>query len=367
MNIAISIQHKLGLGQIPDDEFFDSFAHQHNLSADEKLIMTTRWGDLISFKFILLDPEKPLLEIQGHKPSFIDTHYFDHKQSLCTDVQALEWQNLLNYLCLKMQISWNTSTPFASFSSTIYERPCRITLIHQSLTCPKTETAKFFIRFHQLHTLSLEYFIQTKDQANLTKLLSQMVKVEKKNILICGSTGSGKTTLLKSLAQYIPQNDHVITLEDTEELFIQRERITSLQSGQINTNNQAEENDQSTSMNQLCSYTMRLTPDRLILGEIRGKEILTLAMMLNTGHQGLLTTVHASSAINAIQRLAILFCLYQQDGSSFSYQSTLKFLAEQFHRVIFIEDKVIKEVIQIIGADASNVFYDTLYQKIDTK
>lgn len=354
MSIDLAIQNKLSLGQLPDEDFFQSF------SSDSKIYIH-RWMELTSFEFLQIKDSRELLEVQGHHPDFIDTIFLKYKTPIHCKINLLEWHNLLNYLCLKEQIAWNTTNPFVSFTSIILDRPCRVTLIHDSLTCKTSKTnAKFFIRFHLLDTLPLKYFIAEKDQNQLSVKLNHMIVVEKKNVLICGATGSGKTTLLKSLSQFIPTEDHLITLEDTEELFIKRERITSLLA-QANPVQHAT-NEHLTTMDKLCSYTLRLTPERLIIGEIRGKEILTLSMMLNTGHQGLLTTVHASSAVNAIQRLAMLFCLYQQDGSSFTYSSTLKFLTQQFHRVIFIEDKIIKEVIHIIGADQDNIFYDTLYQ-----
>lgn len=353
MNIDLAIQHKLALGQLPDENFFQSFSTESD-------ILTKRWNELITFNFLPIENVDQILEIQGHHPEFIEIIYFKFKSICKSEIHLLEWHNLLHYLCLKTQISWNTTTPFASFTSLILNRPCRITLIHESLTCTLNKSnAKFFIRFHFLETLPLESFIHPKDHNQLIPKLIQMISVDKKNVLICGATGSGKTTLLKSLSQFIPNEDHLITLEDTEELFIKRDRITSLlaQANPV----QQDFNYPITTMDKLCSYTLRLTPERLIIGEIRGKEILTLSMMLNTGHQGLLTTVHASSAVNAIQRLAMLFCLFQQDGSSFTYNSTLKFIAQQFHRVIFIENKMIKEVVNIIGSDQDHVFYDTQY------
>lgn len=357
--IADIIYDKLQLGQMPDDLFFHSLTTEYGLASNEVETYKLRWNNLISFEFTLVnnfkDDVNDLLEIQGHHPEFIDYLFLKNKQQFTSDINLNEWKNILNFYCLKEQVAWNIINPFASFTSTIAGRACRITLTHEVITNEKYP--KFFIRFHQKSTISLKKFILDFDPSPLMHQLKEDITIHKKNILLCGATGSGKTTLLKSLSEFIPEHEHLITIEDTAELYLERRRLTSLIA-------QAQLHDDAKtaiSMDQLCTYAMRMTPDRLILGEIRGKEILSLALMLNTGHKGLLATVHASGAMNALQRLAMLFCLFQKEGTHFNYHSALKFLSEQFQRVVFVKDKKIHEIIKIIGAEQDNVFYETLY------
>lgn len=356
IHIEDIIAENISLGRPLDHSFFETLKMQYENHVTAIHQYQQRWISLTNFDFIP-DEERPsLLEIQGQYPQAIDCIYLKYKKQITTEIKACEWKNILNYLCLKEKISWNNSNPFVSFACIIWERPCRITLVHELLTTTPSDVPKFFIRFHQTEIIPICSFSEKKDDHSLRLLLQHEVAIKKSNILICGPTGSGKTSLLKSLTSSISTEEHIVTIEDTPELFLTHPRLTSLtaQSDQATFNHVTMEN--------LCTYALRITPDRLILGEIRGKEIITLALMINTGHKGVLTTVHASSAVNALHRLATLFSLYQKDNSHFSLNNALKFLSQQFQIVIYMEDKCIKEIIKVIGAEEENVFYETVYK-----
>ncbi len=121
----------------------------------------------------------------------------------------------------------------------------------------------------------------------------------RKNILISGATGTGKTTLLNSLANEIPNEERIFTIEDTAEIRLTKTHVISSES-------QSNTHKEEVSFDTLLKAALRHRPDRIILGEVRGPEARTLLDAMNTGHEGTLTTIHASSAEGALRRIAAL-------------------------------------------------------------
>jgi len=130
--------------------------------------------------------------------------------------------------------------------------------------------------------------------------LEMMVKC-RANILISGGTGSGKTTLLNVLSNFIPDNQRIITIEDAAELHINKEHVVSLESRPANA-----EGTGAVSIRELVRNTLRMRPDRIVVGECRGGEALDMLQAMNTGHDGSLTTIHANSPRDALARLETL-------------------------------------------------------------
>jgi len=119
------------------------------------------------------------------------------------------------------------------------------------------------------------------------------------NILIAGGTGSGKSTLLGVLADAIPEDERILLIEDTAELHIRKPHIVSTES-------QTDTHRSQITFDDLLKAVLRHRPDRIIVGEVRGPEARTLLDATNTGHRGMLATIHASSAEESIHRLATL-------------------------------------------------------------
>jgi len=118
------------------------------------------------------------------------------------------------------------------------------------------------------------------------------------NVVISGGTGSGKTTLLNVLSRWIPQGERVVTIEDAAELKLQREHVVSLETRPPNTEGRGEVNQRD-----LLKNCLRMRPDRIIIGEVRGSEALDMLQAMNTGHEGSMTTVHANSPRDALRRI----------------------------------------------------------------
>jgi pilus assembly protein CpaF len=131
----------------------------------------------------------------------------------------------------------------------------------------------------------------------MAELLSALVKV-KCNIIISGGTGTGKTTLLNILSSYIPGSERIVTIEDTAELQLQQDHVIRLETRQPNIEGKGE-----ITMRALVKNSLRMRPDRIVLGEVRSAEVIDMLQAMNTGHEGSLTTIHANSPRHALSRL----------------------------------------------------------------
>ena len=137
----------------------------------------------------------------------------------------------------------------------------------------------------------------------MLELLSAMVK-GKLNILISGGTGAGKTTLLNVLSGYIPNNERIVTIEDAAELQMKQEHVVRLETRPPNI-----EGKGAVRQRQLVINSLRMRPDRIIVGEVRGEEAFDMLQAMNTGHEGSLTTVHANTQRDALGRLESMFSM----------------------------------------------------------
>lgn len=131
----------------------------------------------------------------------------------------------------------------------------------------------------------------------MAEFLAAMVRA-KTSILISGGTGSGKTTLLNILSCFIPEGERIITIEDTAELQLQQAHVVRLETRPQNIEGKGE-----IPMRALVRNSLRMRPDRIVLGEVRGSEVIDMLQAMNTGHEGSLTTIHANTPRDALSRL----------------------------------------------------------------
>jgi pilus assembly protein CpaF len=130
----------------------------------------------------------------------------------------------------------------------------------------------------------------------------------RKNIIVSGGTGSGKTTLLNILSNFIPPGERVITVEDAAELKLHHEHLISLESRPANV-----EGKGAVPIRDLVKNTLRMRPDRIVVGECRGAEALDMLQAMNTGHEGSLTTLHANTPRDALARLETMVLMAGMD------------------------------------------------------
>jgi pilus assembly protein CpaF len=124
------------------------------------------------------------------------------------------------------------------------------------------------------------------------------------NVLISGGTGSGKTTLLNTLSRFIPEEERIITIEDAAELQLKQEHLVRLETRPANIEGKGEINQRD-----LVRNSLRMRPDRIIVGEVRGQEAFDMLQAMNTGHDGSLTTIHANSPRDALMRVETMVAM----------------------------------------------------------
>ncbi len=130
----------------------------------------------------------------------------------------------------------------------------------------------------------------------------------KLNIIVCGGTGSGKTTLLNILSGFISDHERIITIEDAAELKLNQQHVISLETRTTNYDSEGE-----ITIRDLVRNSLRMRPDRIIVGEVRGKEAFDMLQAMNTGHDGSLTTLHANGPIDALNRLETMVLMSNLD------------------------------------------------------
>ena len=164
------------------------------------------------------------------------------------------------------------------------------------------------IRRFAVDPLELEDLINFKTLCpEIGELLKGIVKA-RLNVLISGGTGSGKTTLLNVLSRFIPEDERIATIEDSAELQLKQEHVVRMETRPPNIEGKGEIDQRD-----LLKNSLRMRPDRIIVGEVRGKEALDMLQAMNTGHDGSLTTIHANSPRDALMRLETMVAMANLD------------------------------------------------------
>lgn len=314
---------------------------QFSLSEDEQSLKCylKNWYMRI-FDFNINEYFSPTaLEYIFHGPNNIQVIKPGGTKIESSDYTQEDFELALSILCLRNSISWNQLNPFVSFNAKIQGQPFRVTLTHSSLS--NLHNSKLYLRPLNTTSFSLESFT---DQV---QLITNLIK-NKDNILIAGATGSGKTSFLNSLLKQTCSDEHLVILEDTQELMSPHDKTTRFIS----------QNQKSYRLTDYMTYAMRMSPKRIIIGELRSKEVESFLLALNTGHSGCISSIHANNAKDAIHRLALLYQIYSE--SKLSYNIILDLIAKSIDKIIFLKDRKVVEVIRLVGADQNDVFFEKL-------
>ncbi|MGC1231395.1 MAG: ATPase, T2SS/T4P/T4SS family [Candidatus Acidiferrales bacterium] len=200
-------------------------------------------------------------------------------------------------------------------------------------------------KFNSRH-FTVEDLVRTGTlEAGLARQLQTHIET-RRNILISGGTGTGKTTLLSALGRFIPEEDRILLIEDTSEIQLQKPNLVRFEA------RQAQPELTAVTIRDLLKASLRHRPDRIILGEIRGGEAFDLLQLLNTGHSGTLSTVHASSAAQALSRFTS--CVLQS-GVELPYRAIKNNIADSLNILIQLERRPGKRFVsEVLGIRAYN-------------
>lgn len=178
------------------------------------------------------------------------------------------------------------------------------------------------------------------------------------NIVISGGTGSGKTTLLNAISREASNDERIVTIEDTAELRLQQRHVVRLETRPPSVDGTGE-----VTMRQLLKNALRMRPDRIIIGEVRGTEVVDFLQAMNTGHDGSLSTIHANSPREAVSRLANLVAL---SGVNIPFEMLVAQLRDAVHLIVQVErmnDGVrrVSAITEVVGSEGGTLTMQDMF------
>ncbi len=320
----------------------DLYEEFEDLSVEHREIINNWYQNIIEINCIKSFIKEDINEVHFHSHQKVIIYTFQEiKEVFIDNLNQDDFQLALEIMSLKYEQKWNTLNPFISFTHKMNNLILRNTLVHQSIN--SQAKSKLFIRILRDNHFQLEDFQLNFEQQNF---FLQLLK-KKSNIIFAGSTGSGKTSFLRSLISHIDPMEHVCILEDSHEIYCDSPYFSHLL-----------QNDEQ-SLKDYCAYVLRMSPQRLILGEIRSSEITPFILAMNSGHQGLLSTIHANSCEDTLHRLTLLFNLFSE-SKALSYELTLKLICRNVDYVVYLKDKKIEQVIKVHNSEDSHIYFDEI-------
>lgn len=192
---------------------------------------------------------------------------------------------------------------------------------------------------------------------DMAKILKASVR-GRMNIIVAGGTGSGKTTLLNVISGFIPATERIITIEDSAELQLQQDHVVSLESRPANIEGEGE-----VGIRELVINSLRMRPDRIIVGEVRGGEALDMLQAMNTGHDGSITTVHANSPRDSISRLETMVLM---SGMSLPTKAIREQISAGINLIVFCSrfldgSRKVTKITEIVGMESDIISIQDLY------
>jgi pilus assembly protein CpaF len=223
-----------------------------------------------------------------------------------------------------------------------------------SIDGPVLSIRRFGTEPLRMNTL-IEYKALTKDIADML----QMCVTARLNLLISGGTGSGKTTLLNALSAYIPENERIVTIEDSAELQLQQPHVVRLETRPQNIEGRGE-----VTQRDLVRNALRMRPDRIVIGEVRGGEAIDMLQAMNTGHDGSLTTVHANTPRDALARLETMI---QMTGMRLSDRAMRQQVASAINLVVQVARlsdgaRRLTSISEITGMEGETITMQEIFQ-----
>ena len=294
---------------------------------------------------IIVDPDVTEIMINGYKDIFIEKEGKLYKLDRRFESRR-ELEIIITKFVSKAGRMVNESEPIVDFR---LEDGSRVNVVMQpiALNGPIVTMRRFPKEAMTVHKL-IEFGSITQE---VSEVLSMLV-VAKYNIFVCGGTGSGKTTFLNALSNYIPGDERIITIEDSAELQIKN--IDNLV--QLETRNSGADGKGAITIRDLIKSALRMRPERIVVGEVRGAEALDMLQAMNTGHDGSLSTGHANSTSDILSRLETMVL---QGADGLPLEAIRQQIASAIDIIIHLSrlrDKSRKtmEIVEVLGYDSAS-------------
>lgn len=215
------------------------------------------------------------------------------------------------------------------------------------------------IRKFTRHHLSAQDLINSGSMTDACLDVLVRAVESRRNIIVSGGTGTGKTTMLNLISQYIPRQERVLTIEDSAELVLHHPHVVRLETRPANTEGKGR-----ISARELVINSLRMRPDRIILGEVRSGEIIELLQAMNTGHEGSMSTIHANSTRDAMVRIETLLAVNGYDASEKAIGRLIGSALDIVVQLVRLPDgrRLISEVVALTPTDEDLYHMDYLYR-----
>jgi pilus assembly protein CpaF len=179
------------------------------------------------------------------------------------------------------------------------------------------------------------------------------------NVLVCGGTGSGKTTMLNCISAFIPVDERVVTIEDSAELVLQQPHVVRLETRPPNVEGKGE-----VTARELVRNTLRMRPDRIIVGEVRGSEVFDMLQAMSTGHDGSLCTIHANTPRDSMGRLEMMMLLA---GWSIPQRAMRQQIASALNVIVHVSrlsdgTRKVMKISELVGMEGDMIMMQDLYE-----
>lgn len=291
---------------------------------------------------LLQDPSVTDLCLNGTREVFVDRregmeslHLTEHEKIGWNEAQLKQW--VLHQIS-KAEKTWDARFPFVDL---MIDEGFRM-----HVAFPPMCAAGILVSLRRISG-SLTGRSEARWCSPLYEKLVDLVQ-QGRSLLVCGATGSGKTTLAMDLLSAVPPHERIIALEDTPELRPAHPHFLSLVSRPANADGFGE-----VTLRDLLRQTLRMRPDRIVLGECRGAEVLDLLQLLNTGHRGAMATLHAHSPRDGLRRLELLCHLH--DGSPLASSVLRELIASGVHGIVHVEKRRIQSLVEVAGIEGGTV------------
>jgi pilus assembly protein CpaF len=213
------------------------------------------------------------------------------------------------------------------------------------------------------HSIQIQDLVQGNALTQQMADFLQQAVTARLNILVCGGTGSGKTTLLNCISSFIPEDQRIITIEDAAELALQQPHVFRLETRPPNIEGKGE-----VTIRELFRNTLRMRPDRVIVGEVRGAEVLDMLQAMSTGHDGSMTTLHANSPRDALSRLELMMLL---SGVSLPERAMRQYVTGALHLIVHAArlgdgSRHVMRITELTGLEGNVVLTQDLFEFVQT-
>lgn len=335
-------------------------AEQHKqswISLQERLWMGKRIFDGLRG----LDVLQPILEDESVTDIMVngaDHIYYEKNGQMLRSQEHFESEKRLEDLIQQIVGSVNRSVNEAN--PIVDARLADGSRVHVVLPPVALNGPVLTIRRFRKKPITIEELIQWGTLDEETAAFLKAAVESKKNIFVCGGTASGKTTLLNVLSNFIPAEERIITIEDAAELRLAKlENVVTLE-----TRNSNAEGKGRISMRELIKASLRMNPDRIIVGEVRGGEALDMLQAMNTGHEGSLSTGHANSCKDMLMRIETMVLM----GAEMPLEAIRQQMASAIDLLVYVEKRKggmrkLSEIVQVLGYSKGEVQTKVLLQR----